>query len=213
MTPTRPAPSAFAPGALLLLALAALPGPAQAQFKVVGPDGRTTYTDRPPADATPGRVQALRRDGAPAAVDAALPAELRPLAARFPVTLYTGADCPPCEAARKLLQQRGIPYSERTASSEDDVAALLRLTGGRTVPALSVGSQALRGLLESDWHATLDLAGYPRESRLPRGWQPLPPAPLVARAAAAPAAPVPAPAPPAEADAAPAAPARGGIRF
>ena len=45
MTPTRPAPSAFAPGALLLLALAALPGPAQAQFKVVGPDGKITYTE------------------------------------------------------------------------------------------------------------------------------------------------------------------------
>lgn len=211
--PRRPALPAGVPALALLLALASAPGTALAQFKVVGPDGRVTYTDRPPADAPPGQVQPMRRDGAPAAAAAALPAELQPLAARFPVTLYTGTDCTPCDAARKLLQQRGIPYSERVASSDDDVAALQRLTGGRTVPALTVGSQALRGFLESDWQATLDLAGYPKESRLPRGWQPPPPVPLVARTAAEAAAPRPA-APPAEAPAATApAGSTPGIRF
>jgi len=199
----------------LLIAL-----PALAQYKVVGPDGRITYTDRPVAPEAGGQVQALRRDaGAAAAANAGagLPAELRPLVARFPVTLYTSGDCPPCDSGRKLLQQRGVPYTERVAASDDDVAALQRLTGGRTVPALTVGAQALRGFLEADWLATLDLAGYPKESRLPRGWQPPVPAPMVARAAESTALPAARPrAEPAPADAAPppaAASGAGSIRF
>ncbi len=161
-------------------------GPAQAQYKVVGPDGKITYTDRP--GAAPGaQVQALRPTGGAAAspganvTNAALPAELRPLVARFPVLLYTSADCPPCEAGRKLLQQRGVPFNERSVSSDDDIAALTRLTGGRSVPAVTVGAQALRGFQEADWHSTLDLAGYPRTSRLPGNYQPPASAPLVAR--------------------------------
>ena len=190
--------------------------PALAQYKVVGPDGKITYTDRP--GAAPGaQVQPLRPSGAAAtsaAPNATLPAELRPLVARFPVLLYTSSDCAPCEAGRKLLQQRGVPYNERSVSSDDDIAALTRLTGGRSVPALSVGSQALRGFQEADWQSTLDLAGYPRSSRLPGNYAAPASAPLVARSAvdapAAPAAPAtrPADSPPAALPA-----AAGGIRF
>ena len=202
-------------GLILLLASA----PAWAQFKVVGPDGRITYTDRMPADAGAGaKVQALRRDGTPvaiagsassasnpsnptsatsatsatnasgnsstaAALTAGLPFELRSVVTRFPVTIYTSTDCAPCAQGRSLLTRRGVPYTERSVTSDDDIAALLRLTGGRTVPALSVGGQALRGFQDADWHSTLDLAGYPRESRLPRGWEAAPTTPVVARSA------------------------------
>jgi glutaredoxin len=200
--------------ALALLGLAGA-GAAMAQFKVVGPDGKVTYTDRP--QAVPGaQVQPLRRDGSPAGPAAAvpatasLPAELRPVVARFPVMLYTSADCPPCEAGRKLLQQRGVPFSEHQVGSDDDIAALQRLTAGRTVPALTVGGQALRGFQEADWQGTLDLAGYPRESRLPRNYQAPAPTPLVARSAPAPAA---APAAPVEQAPAAAPAASGNIRF
>ena len=51
------------------------------------------------------------------------------------------------------------------------------------MPALTIGAQPLRGLSEADWTAYLDAAGYPRESRLPRGWQP-PPAGATGRACA-----------------------------
>ena len=164
---------------------------AQAQYKVVGPDGRITYTDVPPLNPGGSQVQPLRRDGAAASPAAAqpgagpaLPAELRAVVARFPVTLYTSNDCAPCQQGRNLLVQRGIPYSERSVASDDDIAALQRLTAGRSVPALMVGAQALRGFQDADWQATLDLAGYPPQSRLPRNWQAAPPTPLVARAIA-----------------------------
>jgi glutaredoxin len=152
--------------------------PALALYKVVQPDGSVTYTDRPPA-AGSGRIITLGRNAAPAEPEAVFPLELRQPAQRYPVTLYTAPDCAPCDSGRRLLQQRGIPYSERLVTSDADAAALERTVGARTVPALTIGAQALRGLSELEWTAYLDAAGYPRESRLPSGWQPPAPVPLV----------------------------------
>jgi hypothetical protein len=165
-------------------------GTALAQYKVVAPDGRVTYTDRPPAD-TSLKVIELGRPSPPAAdTGPALPADLQRLSSRFPVVLFTAGECAPCDSGRDLLKLRGVPYSERLVVSNDDIAALERTVGGRTLPALTVGGQALRGFSAADWSSYLDAAGYPRQSRLPRGWAPPTPQPLVA---AAPAAPVPAP--------------------
>jgi glutaredoxin len=197
------------------LATALAAGPALAQYKIVGPDGRVTYTDRAPTEAG-ARAQPLGRNGS--APDAAstnppLPAELQRVGARFPVTLYSSRECAPCDSGRQLLQQRGVPFAERQVLSVEDVGALERLTGTRSLPALTVGGQTLRGFSETDWTSYLDAAGYPRESRLPRGWTTPAPEPLVARTPAAPPAPVaraPEPLrPPLETPA----PASGGIRF
>ena len=201
---------------LACLACVGASGQAGAQYKVVGPDGKVSYTDKPVTD--PGaQVKPLRQSAGAAAARSgpqasALPALLRPLVERFPVTLYTSSDCTPCEAARQLLQQRGVPYAERSVSSDDDIAALQRLSGGRSVPSLTVGAQALRGYLEADWQGLLDLAGYPRESRLPRNYPAPAATPLVARAPVARAVPLPDPV--AEPTAEPANPAASGaIRF
>jgi glutaredoxin len=196
----------------LLLALLALPVlPALAQYKVVRPDGSVTYTDRPPADVNV-RVTAIGRNAAAAqaAPEVVLPLELRQLAQRYPVVLYTSADCQPCDSGRKLLQQRGIPYSERRVGSEDDAGALERLLGGRTVPALTIGAQPLRGYSEGDWTAYLDAAGYPAASKLPRNWPTPVAAPLTERAAPARTAAAP-PEPRPAAEAAPV--QQGGVRF
>ena len=198
-------------GASLLL-LTAL---AQAQYKVVLPDGSVTYTDRPPV-ASNARITALARSGSRGgAVDISLPAELRSAVQRYPVTLYTSTDCTPCDSGRRLLQQRGVPYNERRVTTEDDAAALARLVGGRTVPALTIGAQPLRGLSESDWSNYLDVAGYPRENKLPRGWQAPEPTALVDRSTPAARASAPAPTPAAEPRAAEPSepPPSGTIRF
>jgi glutaredoxin len=184
---------------LVGLALAAMALPAAALYKVVGPDGRVTYTDRPPSDGS-ARVSTLGRDAVnevPAA-QANLPQELRAAATRFPVTLYSAADCAPCDAGRQLLVQRGVPFTERLIVSEDDAAAMERVLGARTVPGLTIGSQVLRGLTPADWSAYLDAAGYPRESRLPGSWQAPAATTLVVRRSAG---PTPAPRPAASAPA------------
>lgn len=194
--------------ALALAALLALATtPALALYKVVGPDGRVTYTDRAPVESN-ARITTLGPQGtgaSEAAAPDALPLVLRQTAARYPVTLYASDDCVPCDAGRQLLQQRGVPYAEKRIVSNEDAAELEKLFGARTVPSLSIGAQALRGLSASEWNAFLDVAGYPRESRLPPNWQPPAPtalverpvvrAPATPRAAVAPAAPAATPAP------------------
>ncbi|CAN5227920.1 hypothetical protein BH11PSE9_BH11PSE9_21640 [soil metagenome] len=161
-----------------LLLAAALP--ALAQYKVVGPDGKVTSTDRPPIT-NDAKITSLKAGGAPLA-DVALPLELRQPASRFPVTLYTmtGA-CEPCDSARNLLRQRGIPFAERQVISAEDNEALERLSGGRDVPTLTIGSQILRGLAPEVWRSYLDAAGYPRDSRLPSNYQYATPAPITER--------------------------------
>ncbi len=163
------------------IALAACPLAALAQYKVVNPDGSVSYTDRPPI-ASDVKITPMKRGVLPATAAAGeLPFELRQVAARYPVTLYTASDCTPCDSGRQLLVARGVPYVERTVTTEEDAQALDRLAGGRMVPALTIGAQALRGFSQQDWSSYLDAAGYPRESRLPRGWKAPDPAPLVER--------------------------------
>lgn len=201
------------------LALAALlPGLAVAQYKVVAPDGSVTYTDRPPVTSNVKVTPLSRRDGATAAppADAAtmqLPQDLRSVAARYPVLLYTTSECPACDSGRQLLQQRGVPYTEKQVLLEPDAAALEKAVGWRTVPSLAIGAQALRGYNSVEWAAYLDAAGYPKESRLPRGWQPPAATPMVERPRApAPRAEAPAPPPAAPPSPPPPPPAPDGDR-
>ena len=89
------------------------------------PDGTVTYTDRP-ADTGSARVTSLGRAATPPPLAVVLPQELRAAVQRHPVTLYTSPDCAPCDSGRRLLQQRGVPYTERVVTSSDDAAALER---------------------------------------------------------------------------------------
>jgi len=207
-----PARIASVLGAALLLAASGV----EAQFKVIGADGKVTYTDREPSQPE-GKVSAL---GAKAAVQAAepdLPFDLRQVTAKYPVTLYTtNGACEPCAQGRQYLKQRGVPFSERQAASSEDIDALEKISGGREAPTLTVGSQVLRGYAADSWGQYLDAAGYPRDSRLPATYQYRAATPIAERRDAAVArggaAAPPAPALPQAT--APTAPApSGGIRF
>jgi glutaredoxin len=198
--------------AALVVALGALftALPAQALYKVVGPDGKVTYTDRLTGPES-GKVTPLSATGSTATDSAALPPELQKAVERYPVTLFITADCAPCDNARALLRQRGIPHNEKIVQSGDDADALQRLTGTRDVPTLLIGVQAVPGLSPESWNAYLNAAGYPRESKLPAGYEF--PAPLPMRTGVAVSAP--AVAPPTSTDAPAAPPLRNanGIRF
>ena len=146
--------------------------PGHALYKVVGADGKVTYTDRIPTEGKVLPVGSQATAAAAAATDAPMPAELREATGRYPVTLYTTSGaCDPCDAARQLLRKRGIPYAEKQVLSPEDGEALQRLSGGRDAPTLTIGAQALRGLAGDLWNQYLDSAGYPRESKLPHGYQ------------------------------------------
>ena len=154
---------------LLLALLAGLAvTAAQAQYKVVGPDGRITYTDRP-ATASGSKIEPMRST-APAPAGAGLPYALRTVAERYPVTLYSAANCSACESGRSLLRERGVPYVEKSVATEADLNALKRLESSGEVPVLRIGNQQLRGFSQAEWRGYLDAAGYPKQSLLPAGY-------------------------------------------
>jgi glutaredoxin len=174
----------FAMAALVgLLAAASFGAGAQQVYRIVGPDGKVTFSDRPPPDAA-AKVAPASAGGSTSAATGSglgvLPFELRGVASKFPVTLYTGPDCAPCGNARGYLQGRGVPFTERTVTSEDDFEALKRLAGAPRLPFLTIGGQQLRGYSDAEWGTFLDAAGYPRTSQLPAGYRNPPPSPLVA---------------------------------
>lgn len=209
-------------GALALVAGSVFPsGDASAQqiYKIVGPDGRVTFSDKPPMDtgakastASAARVSANGGSGL-----AGLPFELRQAAARYPVTIYTSPGCNACAQGRSLLVSRGIPFAERTVATKEDSDALTRLTGASNVPVLTIGAQQLKGFSDSEWTQFLDAAGYPKTSQLPATFVPGPATPLVAldqqRPAESPAPQQPGRRGPAPAPAQPAADNPAGIQF
>jgi glutaredoxin len=195
--------------AVAALVLASCAAGAQQVYRIVGPDGRVTFSDKPPTEpgAKAGPAPTVGMPGG--AGGGALPYELRQTASKFPVTLYTGPECNPCGAGRSFLGGRGIPFSEKTVTTAEDAAALERLTGSApALPVLTIGGQQLKGFSETEWSQFLDAAGYPRTSQLPANYRQAAATPLVvvsrpaepqsapsAAAAPAPVAPAPAAAP------------------
>ncbi len=157
-------------------------GAAQAQsvYRIVGPDGKVTFSDRPPETVAPGSRTSEARAAAGSSESSELPYALRQVAQRFPVTLYTGDNCAPCGAARNLLVQRGIPFTERTVGTNADIEALQRLSGTSNLPFGTIGGQQLVGFSQAEWDQYLTAAGYPKQSSLPSNFRRAAAAPLVA---------------------------------
>ena len=166
--------------AAALLALASTGLQAQPVYRSVGSDGRVTFSDQPPPPSAAGKASVAGATTGAAAGNGALPFELRQVAGRYPVTLYTGTNCAPCGAGRALLTSRGVPFTERTVTSAEDGAALQRLSGDTTLPFVTIGSQQIKGYSDVEWTQFLDAAGYPKTSQLPASYRPPAAAPLVA---------------------------------
>lgn len=160
-----------------LLGLAPTLLSAQTIYRIVTPDGRVVFSDKPPAhDEKATTLGPGGRSGA-AAATANLPFELREVVNRYPVTLYTGENCEPCNVGRNLLSNRGVPFTERTIVTAQDVDAMKGMGMDATVPTVTIGSQRLKGFSE-EWNDYLDAAGYPKSSMLPRGYRNPPASPL-----------------------------------
>lgn len=151
---------------------------AQTIYRIVGADGRVTFSDKPPLDAS--KATATNASGKPVgATESALPYELRQVVSRYPVTLYTGTPCAPCNSGRMLLQSRGIPFTEYTIGTPEDGEALQRLSGDNSLPFLTIGGQKIKGFSEAEWVQFLNAANYPAVSALPANFRAAPAKPLV----------------------------------
>ncbi len=179
------------------LACAATTVASQQVYRVVGPDGRVTFSDRAPTADTPAARVTSGNSGnsaAPAANLNGLPSDVRQAASKYPLTIYTSKDCDVCNTARSYLQTRGVPYTEKTITSNDEIKAFQKLNKEGSIPFATLGGQHLKGFSENDWSSYLDAAGYPAKSQLPASYRNAAATPMIpkvlqpAAAAAAPAA-------------------------
>ena len=73
------------------------------------------------------------------------------------VEIYTTPSCPYCVRAKRLLQERGIPYEEFDVAEDAGLRqAVMARSGRRTVPQIFIGGQAIGGFEEL---AALDSGG------------------------------------------------------
>lgn len=141
---------------------------ASAQYKSIGADGRVTYSDVPPPRTA--TVIEQKKLGSVAA-QPALPYEVQQAVNKYPVTIYTGDKCAPCDDARGYLRSRGIPYGEKTVTSDEDIALFKQQSPDGTAPVVLVGSRKAVGYSRATLASLLDNAGYPATSTLPRDFQ------------------------------------------
>ncbi|MES1978050.1 MAG: glutaredoxin family protein [Pseudomonadota bacterium] len=152
---------------------------AQQVYRIVGPDGKVTFSDKPPPAATAAKVTSGGGGSPAGSGSSALPFELRQIASKYPVTLYTSSACGPCGSARNMLNARGIPFTEKTVNTPADGQALQRISGDNALPFATIGGQQLKGYSDTEWTQFLNAAGYPETSALPSGYRQAPATPLV----------------------------------
>lgn len=145
--------------ALLALLLAFVTGPVLAAtlYKSIGPDGRVTYSDQPPAGSrvdktlsfiespsSPLPESVLRyREGLEKGVQKRLAEVAKAGAGK--VRLFTAQWCGYCRQARAYLNEKGIGFAELDVESSEGQQAYAALGGGSGVPVLAWKSERLQG--------------------------------------------------------------------
>ena len=137
---------------------------AQETYRWIDPKtGQTIFSDQPPP---PSAKQVTKTTGTGQVNDQQMPYATRQAAEKFPVTLYTAANCvEACKQARDLLNGRGVPFSEKMLNSESEIAELTKRLGSEaSTPSIFVGQQSFKGFETGAWNNLLDLAGYPKSA-------------------------------------------------
>ena len=160
--------------ALLACAMATTAFAQSSVYRWVDKDGKVHYSSEPPPGDAANVQQ--KRMGSGGGSEGQLPYATQQAMKTSPVTLYVSNNCGDlCADGRSLLQNRGIPYTERNAeTSPEDAAKVKEIVGALQVPLLMVGNRPFKGFAENTWNSALDAAGYPR-TKLPGQAGPRPP--------------------------------------
>ena len=152
----------FAAG-LLAGSLAVSLAAAQTTYRWLDASGQTVYSDQPPPV---GAKQVVKISGQTPGDAAQMPYATRQAVEKYPVTLYTAANCTElCQNARDLLNQRGVPFTENIVTNDVEAAELSRRLGSDVgFPSIFVGQQGFTGYEVVSWNNLLDLAGYPKSA-------------------------------------------------
>ena len=131
---------------------------AETLYKVIGADGKITYTDQPPADRK--STTALRFADAPSTplpesvlkYQAALQksmqgrlAEAKKIDAIGSPTLFSATWCGYCTQAKAYMQLKGIRYREVDIDTPDGGRAYFEAGGQRGVPLLMADGRRIQG--------------------------------------------------------------------
>jgi glutaredoxin len=144
---------------VLVAASAAVTAMAQ-QYRWVDEKGGVHYTDTPPP---PTAKETQKKNLKGNAVGVQENYELSQATKSSPVTLYTHPACKDlCQMARDVLNKRGIPFTEVSATDEAKLNELRRVSGAIGVPVIIVGRQVQTSPSADAYNQALDLAGYPK---------------------------------------------------
>ena len=135
-------------------------------YKWVSAEGKVTYSDTPPPK--DARVAQSKVIGTSSTVSTdSLPVALAQATKSNPVTLYTTVSCSACDAGRIYLNKRGVPFTEKTVTSDADIVQFKQVGGGNTLPLVVVGRSKHTGFDSAVWAGVLTSAGYPETNKLP----------------------------------------------
>ena len=157
----------FLYAAAMTLLLASSPaGGEDKLYKWVDEDGNITYQDRPPPG-DPGQVETFIDGTGVAETESALP--------DVDVVLYAIEVCDVCDLVRNLLDERGVPFEEKSADNNPEVQAELKeVSGLLSVPVLVIGEEVLKGYNKDLMLKVLEHAGFSIAVRPPAEREPAP---------------------------------------
>ena len=149
---------------MMMLVLASTVVCAQGLYRWVDKDGKVHYTDTPPTNAAK-QADKSKLASTPPGAEVGLGYANQIAAKNFPVSLYTAPKCGDlCDQARKLLNARGVPFSEVSVTDSKRQEELVRLVGAAELPALLVGKEVHKGFDTGLYNSVLDTAGYAKSA-------------------------------------------------
>ena len=129
-------------------------------YKWVDSQGRISYHDQPPPDGAGYRVEekVLGSGNKHKGDDT-----LAKIAEKFPVILYSVADCGSCDLARLYLQKRKVPFTEQNLNTNPELQQTIKKKiGSLSAPTITIGDKVMKGYMESLLEGELDGVGYPK---------------------------------------------------
>jgi len=127
-------------------------------YRVVGPDGRVTYTDQAPQ----GKGTSVKEVSIPSYPQPqrwqAPPSSNESEASTSPsseLVMYASQSCGYCKQARSYMKAKGIAYREVDVGKDKAGAAEFARLGGKGVPLFSLGRQTLAGFSADSFDAFL----------------------------------------------------------
>ncbi|HYD33604.1 MAG TPA: glutaredoxin domain-containing protein [Methylophilaceae bacterium] len=147
--------------AVIFLVTGTLVTQADTLYKTVGPDGKITYSDKPPLKGNVEKKFTFKN-----LPSSKLPApgnnsttvnntltSTKPVAGS--VTLYTASWCGYCKQAKAYLAKQRIPYREVDIETQDGMAEFSRAGGSGAVPLLVAGKESVQGFSPEAYEAIL----------------------------------------------------------